>query len=111
MDKYDEQIKCSFCERGQDEVNRLVAGKRGYICDECIAYCQEIIQSEEDMMAEEPDFSVENLPTPKELVELIDDYVIEQQDAKKALAVAIYNHYNKARTTGMPHCFAPFFIA
>lgn len=95
MDKYDEQIKCSFCERGQDEVNRLVAGKRGYICDECIAYCQEIIQSEEDMMAEEPDFSVENLPTPKELVELIDDYVIEQQDAKKALAVAVYNHYKR----------------
>lgn len=92
------KIKCSFCGKTQDAVRKLIAGPDGiYICDECISLCSEIIEEElyEDDM---PDVSNEleiNLLKPKEIKAFMDDYVIGQEDAKKTLAVAVYNHYKR----------------
>jgi ATP-dependent Clp protease ATP-binding subunit ClpX len=93
--KYDEkkQLRCSFCAKSQEQVRRLVAGPSVYICDECINLCSEIIEDE----FEEMDFidDISSLPKPKEILEILDQYVIGQNDAKKALAVAVYNHYKR----------------
>ena len=84
-------IRCSFCGKSQSEVQRLVAGPGVYICNECIELCQEII--EDDYTLEPPDLKTR--PKPHELVETLNSYVVGQQDAKKALAVAVYNHYKR----------------
>lgn len=98
MTKYDEskQLKCSFCGKPQDQVRRLVAGPGVYICDECIELCQDII-SEEFAAADKNKDAEEGfkLPKPKEISKILSEYVIEQDDAKKALAVAVYNHYKR----------------
>ena len=98
MTKYDDsrQLKCSFCGKPQEQVRRLVAGPGVYICDECIELCQDII-SEEFAAMEKSKASKEGfkLPKPKEISKILSDYVIEQDDAKKALAVAVYNHYKR----------------
>jgi ATP-dependent Clp protease ATP-binding subunit ClpX len=86
-------LKCSFCGKGQQEVRKLIAGPSVYICDECVLLCNEI-------MAEEFDASLDvsvtrRLPTPKEIKNFLDDYVIEQEKAKKILSVAVHNHYKR----------------
>lgn len=86
------QMKCSFCGKAQEQVRKLVAGPGVYICDECIELCNEIIE-EEFSGEEEVDF--QNVPKPKEISKILDQYVIGQQEAKKALSVAVYNHYKR----------------
>lgn len=94
MAKYEEkkQLKCSFCGKSQDQVKRLIAGPNVYICDECIDLCQEIIQEE---FEENEEMEAKDLPKPKEIKDILDEYVIGQDDAKKTLAVAVYNHYKR----------------
>ena len=103
MAKYDEtkQLRCSFCGKPQDQVRRLVAGPNVYICDECIELCQEIISEEfEQTLREEATLTSSELPKPKEIVEALSDYVIDQDEAKKILAVAVYNHYKRIQNLG-----------
>ncbi len=86
------QLKCSFCGKAQEQVRRLVAGPGVYICNECIELCKEII--EEDYQ-EASAFEIGDIPKPAEIVDSLNDYVIGQADAKKNLAVAVYNHYKR----------------
>ncbi|NYB74435.1 MULTISPECIES: ATP-dependent Clp protease ATP-binding subunit ClpX [Sedimentibacter] len=88
----DKQIKCSFCGKAQEQVRRLIAGPDVYICDECIELCHNIVDDDIDLF-EEYDFT--ELPKPKEIKEKLDEYVIQQDCAKKSLAVAVYNHYKR----------------
>lgn len=94
MAKYDDkkQLKCSFCGKNQEQVKRLIAGPGAYICDECIELCSEIIEDEFDGKTE-----VENkdLPKPADIKKHLDQYVVGQDDAKRSLAVAVYNHYKR----------------
>lgn len=86
------QLKCSFCGKKQDQVKRLVAGPGVYICDECIELCSEIITDE---LEEDINIDMDSLPKPSEIKAYLDDYVIGQEDAKKSLSVAVYNHYKR----------------
>jgi len=94
MAKIDEkkQLKCSFCGKTQDQVRRLIAGPGVYICDECIELCSEIITDE---FEEDVQVDMSSLPKPVEIKSYLDQYVIGQDDAKKSLAVAVYNHYKR----------------
>lgn len=94
MSKYEDkrQLKCSFCGKNQEQVRRLIAGPNVYICDECVELCDEIIQEEVEEITEEEAI---NLPKPKEMMNTLNDYVIGQEKAKKALSVAVYNHYKR----------------
>ena len=87
-------LKCSFCGKPQEQVRKLVAGPGVYICDECIELCTEIIDEEFNDTA---DFNLEDIPKPKEINEVLDQYVIGQERAKRSLAVAVYNHYKRIR--------------
>lgn len=89
----EDKIKCSFCGKTSDQVKRLIAGPDAYICNECVELCESILY-EELRESEEFDFDFE-LKTPKEIKEVLDSYVIKQEAAKKALAVAVYNHYKR----------------
>ncbi len=94
--KNGEKIRCSFCNKTEDQVRKLIAGPSGvYICDECIDICSEIIEEEfeEEDVAEE--LSAINLLKPMEIKEFLDEYVIGQDEAKKVLSVAVYNHYKR----------------
>ena len=98
MGRNDDQIRCSFCNKSQAQVKKLIAGPNDtYICDECVEVCSEII--EEEMAYDENDswtpFSDINLLKPEEIKEFLDDYVIGQDEAKKVLSVAVYNHYKR----------------
>ena len=84
-------LVCSFCGKSQSEVKKLIAGPSVYICDECIDLCNEIIEEEYQKEAR----SDMVVPKPKEIKSIIDDYVIEQEQAKKILAVAVHNHYKR----------------
>lgn len=99
MSRYEEkkQLKCSFCGKSQDQVRRLIAGPNVYICDECIELCQEIIQEE---FEENVDIDLMDLPKPKEIKDILDQYIIGQEQAKKTLAVAVYNHYKRINYEG-----------
>ncbi len=98
MSRYDEkkQLKCSFCGKTQEQVKRLVAGPGVYICDECIELCSEIIEEEFDET--KADAELNDIPKPKEIKAILDQYVIGQEAAKKTLAVAVYNHYKRINT-------------
>lgn len=86
------QLKCSFCGKLQEQVKKLVAGPGVYICDECIELCNEIIEEE---LSEEINVELHDVPKPKEIKEILDQYVIGQDAAKKTMAVAVYNHYKR----------------
>lgn len=86
------QLKCSFCGKTQEQVKKLIAGPGVYICDECIELCNEIIDEE---LNEEVNLDLINNPKPQEIKEILDQYVIGQDDAKKILSVAVYNHYKR----------------
>lgn len=83
---------CSFCNKSQREVGKLIAGPSVYICDECVDLCNEIIREE---LQERTETSTSKLPKPKEIKDILDQYVIDQEEAKKVLAVAVYNHYKR----------------
>lgn len=91
------QLKCSFCGKLQDQVKKLVAGPGVYICDECIELCNEIIEEE---LSEDLGLDLGDIPKPKEIKEILDQYVIGQEGAKKSLAVAVYNHYKRINLGG-----------
>lgn len=86
------QLKCSFCGKLQEQVKKLVAGPGVYICDECIELCNEIIEEE---LSEDVDLELRDVPKPKEIKDILDQYVIGQDEAKKSLSVAVYNHYKR----------------
>ena len=86
------QLKCSFCGKTQDQVRKLVAGPGVYICDECIELCTEIVEEE---LGTEEEVEFKDVPKPKEICEILDEYVIGQDQAKKPLSVAVYNHYKR----------------
>ncbi len=88
-------LKCSFCGKSQKQVKKLIAGPGVYICDECIDLCNEIIEEE---LAEPTEFKWDSLPKPREIYEFLDAYVIGQDQAKKALSVAVYNHYKRVQS-------------
>ena len=96
--RIEEPVRCSFCNKPQAQVHKLIAGPNGiYICDECVDVCAEIIEEEmayDDDGAWSP-FSDINLLKPEEIKEFLDEYVIGQEEAKKVLAVAVYNHYKR----------------
>ena len=87
-------LKCSFCGKSQKQVKKLIAGPGVYICDECIDLCNEIIEEE---LSEGTEVGLEELPKPREIFEFLNSYVIGQENAKKALAVAVYNHYKRVQ--------------
>ena len=87
-----ELLKCSFCGKTQKQVKKLIAGPGVYICDECIDLCNEIIEEE---LAEPGDLIMDELPRPREIFAFLDDYIVGQDQAKKILSVAVYNHYKR----------------
>ena len=94
-----ELLKCSFCGKSQKQVKKLIAGPGVYICDECIDLCNEIIEEE---LAETSELSLDELPKPVEIFEFLEDFIIGQDQAKKILAVAVYNHYKRVQHGARP---------
>ena len=90
----DDFLKCSFCGKSQKQVRKLIAGPGVYVCNECIDLCNEIIDEE---LKEEKELGFEDLPKPKEIYNILNEYVVGQQAAKKVLSVAVYNHYKRVR--------------
>src|ERR671926_280758 len=92
-----EQLLCSFCGKSQRQVKKLIAGPGVYICDECIDLCNEIIDEE---LASPAQLDLDNLPRPKEIYSVLNDYVVGQEEAKRTLSVAVYNHYKRVQMSG-----------
>jgi ATP-dependent Clp protease ATP-binding subunit ClpX len=90
------QLKCSFCGKVQDQVKKLIAGPGVYICDECIELCNEIIEEE---LSDDVEVELGEIPKPREIKEVLDQYVIGQEEAKKTLSVAVYNHYKRINSS------------
>lgn len=93
MSEERKQLKCSFCGKSQEQVRKLIAGPNVYICDECVGLCTDIVAEEYDVLANYAE-RVE-MPKPKEIKEILDQYVIGQEEAKRVLSVAVYNHYKR----------------
>ena len=99
----DSRLKCSFCGKTQDQVKKLIAGPEVYICDECVELCNEILDEEffdskdKDGDVEAPEVSEKPIPKPHEIKAYLDEYIVGQDDAKKVLAVAVYNHYKRLK--------------
>ena len=89
-----EQLLCSFCGKSQRQVKKLIAGPGVYICDECIDLCNEIIDEE---LTAPVSLDLDNLPRPKDIYSVLNDYVVSQEEAKRTLSVAVYNHYKRVR--------------
>src|SRR5918997_1563788 len=89
-----EQLLCSFCGKSQRQVKKLIAGPGVYICDECIDLCNEIIDEE---LTAPPSFDIESLPKPREIYDVLEEYVVGQEQAKRTLSVAVYNHYKRVQ--------------
>src|SRR4029434_3534435 len=89
-----EQLLCSFCGKSQRQVKKLIAGPGVYICDECIDLCNEIIDEE---LTTPASLDLENLPKPKDIYAVLNDYVVSQEEAKRTLSVAVYNHYKRGQ--------------
>lgn len=89
-------LKCNFCGKSQKQVRKLIAGPGVYICDECIGLCNEII--EEELSESSPEQAELELPKPREIFDFLQEYVVGQEPAKKALSVAVYNHYKRIRS-------------
>jgi ATP-dependent Clp protease ATP-binding subunit ClpX len=89
-----EQLLCSFCGKSQRQVKKLIAGPGVYICDECIDLCNEIIDEE---LTAPPSFDIESLPKPREIYDVLDEYVVGQEESKRTLSVAVYNHYKRVQ--------------
>ncbi len=98
LETKDKQLFCSFCGKNQSEVKKLIAGPSVYICDECVSLCNEIIK--EDLSEKDSEESEKKLPIPSEIKSILDEYVIGQEQAKKILSVAVYNHYKKLKNAG-----------
>ncbi|HAG04705.1 MAG TPA: ATP-dependent Clp protease ATP-binding subunit ClpX [Lachnospiraceae bacterium] len=96
----DKMLRCSFCGKTQDQVRRLIQGPGAYICNECVMLCYDIVAEEAGSIAEQQ-LLESDFPTPKELKEVLDEYVIGQEEAKKSLAVAVYNHYKRIASQEM----------
>ena len=94
-------LKCSFCQKSQRQVRKLITGSGVYICNECVDLCNDIL-AEELAQDEGSDFSLDALPKPREIYEFLNEYVIGQDAAKRTLAVAVYNHYKRIRAQGGP---------
>ncbi|WP_035589077.1 ATP-dependent Clp protease ATP-binding subunit ClpX [Hippea jasoniae] len=92
-------LRCSFCGRTQDEVRKLIAGPGVYICDECVALCEDILAEDEELSKTKDDKF--NILTPQQIKEKLDEYIISQDDAKKILSVAAYNHYKRIHAKGI----------
>lgn len=89
-------IKCSFCGKSQEIVKRIVAGPNAFICDECINICNNILEDEDFSEKKEyEDVKSKEIPKPSEIKKILDEYVIGQEEAKKTLSVAVYNHYKR----------------
>ena len=97
LETKDKQLFCSFCGKNQSEVKKLIAGPSVYICDECVSLCNDIIK--EDLSEKDSEESEKKLPIPSEIKSILDEYVIGQEQAKKILSVAVYNHYKKLKNT------------
>ena len=104
MPKHDDsRLKCSFCGKSQDQVKKLIAGPEVYICDECVELCNEILDEEffdnkeKDGDIETPETAEKPIPKPHEIKAYLDEYIVGQDDAKKVLAVAVYNHYKRLK--------------
>ena len=97
-----ELLKCSFCGKTQKQVQQLIAGPGVYICDECVELCNEIIDERQSEGRETASADFE-LPKPKEIYDFLEEYVIGQEEAKKSLSVAVYNHYKRVRASASPH--------
>ena len=95
MENKDSKLICTFCGKGQEDVRKLIAGPSVYICDECVDLCNDII--EEEVKTDEVEV-LEELPSPLEIFNQLDEYVIGQEKAKKILSVAVYNHYKRLRS-------------
>ena len=95
-EKNHDELSCSFCGKNKSEVEKLIEGLNGYICNECIETCGDILKLEESNASANPSETTE-LPTPQQILEHLDEYVIGQKTAKKVLSVAVYNHYKRLR--------------
>jgi ATP-dependent Clp protease ATP-binding subunit ClpX len=92
MSSHDKHLRCSFCGKSKDSVRKFISGPSVYICNECISLCNEILAEDEEREVAE---AITQVPTPSEIKDVLDQYVIGQERAKKALSVAVYNHYKR----------------